>query len=605
MTKIRYKRILNFTKLCARKNLYMLCLPIFVLCACSSDGKPQKISSLDDPVTFYLTGVDRYDVKTNILLYLNELPVISKQRARLYSREIIEKIQQASHAYGYYHTKVELEYPKKDDEKDLQIKVKVDLGKPLFVRNCDISVIGDGAEYQSFSKIIKSSGIRSYSILDHGKYKKLKEDLKTRALELGLFDAKFSISRIIVYEEQNAADIEILFDTGSRYMFGSLEANDETKELMKPSSPLFKLYEGTNFSSKAVNDYISAMSQTNYYRSIDIRPLVEKKQNNKVPVYIDLQRQTNNLFRVGAGYSTDENFRGILGWDKPLINEKGHSFSSFIRASSVKIDAQAVYKIPRTDPNLDYYYIKLAQTHTDYNDTLSDLSHASIHYVAKKTGSIIRDYYLSAEYEDYKQGIDKDYVVSVMPGILLSKRSSTGGLVPKTGYSISLDTKFSSKIVSDYNFVHSELNIKGVFSLFESRNRILYRFTQGGNFGSDAIKAPASLRFFAGGDQNLRGFSYKSQSNREAGLLSGSRYITSGSVEYNFPIPFENMLGAVFLDSAVYTNDYKEIKPLYGPGIGLRYTTSYGVLKVDVAYGIDNHRKENNLKLHLTFGPEF
>ena len=594
MTKIRYKRILNFTKLCARKNLYMLCLPIFVLCACSSDGKPQKISSLDDPVTFYLTGVDRYDVKTNILLYLNELPVISKQRARLYSREIIEKIQQASH-----------EYPKKEDEKDLQIKVKVDLGKPLFVRNCDISVIGDGAEYQSFSKIIKSSGIRSYSILDHGKYKKLKEDLKTRALELGLFDAKFSISRIIVYEEQNAADIEILFDTGSRYMFGSLEANDETKELMKPSSPLFKLYEGTNFSSKAVNDYISAMSQTNYYRSIDIRPLVEKKQNNKVPVYIDLQRQTNNLFRVGAGYSTDENFRGILGWDKPLINEKGHSFSSFIRASSVKIDAQAVYKIPRTDPNLDYYYIKLAQTHTDYNDTLSDLSHASIHYVAKKTGSIIRDYYLSAEYEDYKQGIDKDYVVSVMPGILLSKRSSTGGLVPKTGYSISLDTKFSSKIVSDYNFVHSELNIKGVFSLFESRNRILYRFTQGGNFGSDAIKAPASLRFFAGGDQNLRGFSYKSQSNREAGLLSGSRYITSGSVEYNFPIPFENMLGAVFLDSAVYTNDYKEIKPLYGPGIGLRYTTSYGVLKVDVAYGIDNHRKENNLKLHLTFGPEF
>lgn len=605
MTKIRYKRILNFTKLCARKNLYMLCLPIFVLCACSSDGKPQKISSLDDPVTFYLTGVDRYDVKTNILLYLNELPVISKQRARLYSREIIEKIQQASHAYGYYHTKVELEYPKKDDEKDLQIKVKVDLGKPLFVRNCDISVIGDGAEYQSFSKIIKSSGIRSYSILDHGKYKKLKEDLKTRALELGLFDAKFSISRIIVYEEQNAADIEILFDTGSRYMFGSLEANDETKELMKPSSPLFKLYEGTNFSSKAVNDYISAMSQTNYYRSIDIRPLAEKKQNNKVPVYIDLQRQTNNLFRVGAGYSTDENFRGILGWDKPLINEKGHSFSSFIRASSVKIDAQAVYKIPRTDPNLDYYYIKLAQTHTDYNDTLSDLSHASIHYVAKKTGSIIRDYYLSAEYEDYKQGIDKDYVVSVMPGILLSKRSSTGGLVPKTGYSISLDTKFSSKIVSDYNFVHSELNIKGVFSLFESRNRILYRFTQGGNFGSDAIKAPASLRFFAGGDQNLRGFSYKSQSNREAGLLSGSRYITSGSVEYNFPIPFENMLGAVFLDSAVYSNDYKEIKPLYGPGIGLRYTTSYGVLKVDVAYGIDNHRKENNLKLHLTFGPEF
>lgn len=292
MTKIRYKQILNFTKLCTRKNLYMLCLPIFVLCACSSDGKPQIISSFDDPVTFSLTGVDRNDVKTNIILYLNDLPSISKKRARLYSREIIDKIQQASHAYGYYHTKVELEYPNKDDQKNLQVKVKVDLGKPLFVRNCDISVIGDGADYQSFSKIIKNSGIRSYSILDHGKYKKLKEDLKSRALELGLFDAKFTISRIIVYEEQNVADIEVLFDTGSRYMFGALEANDETKELMKPSISLFKMYEGTNYSSRAINEYISSMSQTNFYKSIDVRALAEKKQNNKVPVYIDLDRKS-------------------------------------------------------------------------------------------------------------------------------------------------------------------------------------------------------------------------------------------------------------------------------------------------------------------------
>lgn len=605
MTKIRYKQVFNFTKLCARKNLCMLCLPFFVLCACSSDGKTQKNSTLNDSVIIDVRGVDKGEVKTNIKLYLQDLPNISKKRARLYKREIIDKIQLATHAYGYYHTKVELEYPKNDDEKDLLLKAKVDLGKPLYVRNCDISVIGDGADYQSFSRIINNSGIRSYSILDHGKYKKLKEDLKIRALELGLFDAKFSISRIIVYEEQNVADIEVLFDTGSRYSFGAIEANDETKELMKPSSSLFKLYEGTYYSSKSINDYISSLSQTNYYKSIDVRALAEKKQDNKVPVYIDLQRQPNNLFRVGAGFSTDENIRGILGWDKPLINESGHSFSSFIRASSVKVDAQAVYKIPRKDPNLDYYYIKLAQTHTDYNDTLSDLSHASFHYVANQTGSIRRDYYLSAEYEDYRQGIDKDNVISVMPGLLLSKRSSTGGLVPKAGYSISLDTRFSSKAISDYTFVHSELNIKGVISLFETKNRILYRITQGGNLGSDALKAPASLRFFVGGDQSLRGFSYKSQSNRKDGLLTGSRYITSGSIEYNFPIPFENMLGAVFLDSAVYTNDYKDINPLYGPGIGLRYTTSYGVLKVDVAYGIDNHRKENNIKLHLTFGPEF
>ena len=69
-------------------------------------------------------------------------------------------------------------------------------------------------------------------------YEKLKEDLKSRALEIGFFDAKIISSRILVYKEQNVADIQLVFDTGKRYQFGAVIADAKTKELMQPSLSL-------------------------------------------------------------------------------------------------------------------------------------------------------------------------------------------------------------------------------------------------------------------------------------------------------------------------------------------------------------------------------
>ena len=64
-------------------------------------------------------------------------------------------------------------------------------------------------------------------MLSHGKYEDLKNALRERALALGFFDAELIISRILVFGEQNAADIEVLYDTGKRYQFGSITYVDD------------------------------------------------------------------------------------------------------------------------------------------------------------------------------------------------------------------------------------------------------------------------------------------------------------------------------------------------------------------------------------------
>lgn len=599
-------KLLNLTFLISKITAISFLIAALFVSACSSENEPIKITNLiEDPIEIKVSGIARQNVLDNVNAYISSLPMISKKRARLYDSEIKQSITKAVHAYGYYHPIIELEYPKFKDQNNFTVKAKVDLGKPLYIRNVQVDVVGEGNKYQSFLNIINNSNIKPYHLLSHGDYKKLKEDLYNRALELGFFDARFSVARILVYKEQNAADVSLILDTKKRYQFAAIEADDQSLELLKPSSSLVPFKEGDNFSSKTLNSFSNSLTKTRFYRSVDVHAQVDKRKDQKVPISLELQKNKNNLFRVGLGYSTDEQVRGILAWDKPLINEHGHSFSSFLRASNIKQDAQAIYKIPYKNPNLDYFYLKAAQIHTDFNDTLSDLSHLSFHYVANMIGATRRDYYLALEYEDYTQGLEEGYCTNLMPGVLLSRRTTTGGFDPKTGYSISFDNKFALRAISDYNFWRSEFLFSGIFSPTEN-TRVFYKLYQGAILGQDSLKAPPSMRFFAGGEKILRGFSYKSKSPTALGKLKGGRYLSAATLEYNFPLGISNSRGAIFLDSAICTDDYSTQRDLLlGPGIGYRFLSEYGILKVDIAYGIDNHNNSNQFKFHLSFGPEF
>ena len=44
---------------------------------------------------------------------------------------------------------------------------------------------------------------------------------------------------------------------------------------------------------------------------------------------------------------------------------------------------------------------------------------------------------------------------------------------------------------------------------------------------------------------------------------------------------------------------------LYGPGIGYRFLSPYGIVRVDIAMGIQRNTDERDYNLHFAFGPEF
>ncbi len=130
---------------------------------------------------------------------------------------------------------------------------------------------------------------------------------------------------------------------------------------------------------------------------------------------------------------------------------------------------------------------------------------------------------------------------------------------------------------------------------FVGRSDLSYIFTD------DFDKVPYNLRFFAGGDQTIRGFDYKSLSPEEYGYKVGGQGLAVGSLEYNYQFK-DGWRAALFSDFGnAYDEKFKN-DTAYSVGVGIRWKSPIGPIRLDVASGIsdDNHP----IRLHFFIGSQ-
>ncbi|MFH1025079.1 MAG: BamA/TamA family outer membrane protein, partial [Nitrospirota bacterium] len=119
----------------------------------------------------------------------------------------------------------------------------------------------------------------------------------------------------------------------------------------------------------------------------------------------------------------------------------------------------------------------------------------------------------------------------------------------------------------------------------------------------DSIRhIPASLRFFTGGDRSIRGYKYQSLGPKnEKGDVIGGKNLLVGSVELERAL-FSDWGIAAFYDAGNSFNSFSDIKLYEGAGIGLRYYTQIGAIRLDIARQIDVSNP--TFRIHFSLGIE-
>lgn len=122
-------------------------------------------------------------------------------------------------------------------------------------------------------------------------------------------------------------------------------------------------------------------------------------------------------------------------------------------------------------------------------------------------------------------------------------------------------------------------------------------------FRPDRVPVPDSQQFRAGGDDSVRGYAYRSLGPLVDGAVVSGDALFTTSVEVARPISrsMPSLWGAVFVDAGRAAPSFAELKPAVGAGVGLRWRSPVGPLRLDLAYG----EAVRSVRLHFSVGIAF
>ncbi|PML55240.1 hypothetical protein BCT74_07885 [Vibrio lentus] len=560
----------------------ILTASLFVFTQHSSIAAEFKVKGLNKTLT------------ENVELYLEALADVTA--SQLSKKKIAKRIENALNPYGYYHPQLDIELNDPDN-----ITLNIDSGPVMRIAGSDVKVSGKASKDDEFIKILNQSKLDSGLPLSHLEYDKTKQAIFSLAKRKGYFDGKFIESRIEVIPSDNIANIHLHFCSGPRYKFGSVSVPHNGVEPIRIERiPTFK--QGDDFDTIKLGQLQSDLSDTLWFRSVVVHSEFNHLDNSlEVPIEIIAEPSSRDIVQVGGGYSTDLGFRASLNWLKPWYNRRGHSFETQTYLSEQEQSLQLGYKIPTEKVTTDYFGIQFESKRIDHRDTKSfsnDLKFERYWQLDSDWQSTIYVKYL---HEQYRQASEEEQSQLFLPGISFSqvdRKNDQLELNHRHIYSIEYS---DPSLFSDSRLLRLEGNSVVSWDISD-RQKLHFRSNVGINIAKSLSDVPSSLRYFAGGDGNLRGYGYESISPRdENGELTGARYMLTAGIEYQHQVYRSIWLGA-FLDVGDAFDQQADWKR--GTGVNLIWNSQLMPVKLDFAYGLDAPEGDE-FRIHFSLGTQF
>lgn len=558
-------------------------------------------------VDFDIKGVENKRIRDNIALLLSATDIKSQETLDgFWQKQVRDTVAEAVQPFGYYTSITEF-----SQEND-KVTLTIDLGQPLIIANLNREIIGAGREDPGFSKVFYNFPMKVGDVLYQPDYEKFKSDMFNYALSNGFFDFAWQATRLDLVREAHQANILLIAQSGPQYFFGDLVIKGDTRakeviELLRP----FAI--GDKYDAEQLTQFNRALNETGYFQRVIARPVVKDAVNYQVPIEVTLVNRPRDNFNVGIGFSTDTGVRLPLRWERPWVNSLGHSITSDIFLSEREQEANLRYRIPMGDVANDYatFSTRYFFLDDDNRETESETLYLTGRRFWHELGS---DWFYNAsltyQRENFTQGNDPPTTTQLlMPGFAFSYTNASGELGERQGISFASTLEVGNKaIVSDIDIIRATARAKWIQSI--GKHRLYLRGEVGAIETNNFDRVPATLRFFTGGDQNIRGFDFESLSSgsfeiidgEEDFVLRGGRYLASASVEYAYPVA-DNWRAAVFFDAGTATNNFDE-GIATGVGIGAHWITIVGPIRFYLAYGRSEVPDETNIQFHFILGPE-
>ncbi|GAF54524.1 outer membrane protein [Psychrobacter sp. JCM 18901] len=344
-------------------------------------------------------------------------------------------------------------------------------------------------------------------------------------------------------------------------------------------------------------------------------------ESKKVPLYVFVYADKPRDAQVGLGYGTDTGVRATAKIDYNLLNRQGYQAGAETEVSriskNVAVYASRPWNHPlndKLDARLTYEEEVIDQGEGNFDLSTTTLKAALARNIRSDTGWN-RSYSVRYRLDELETGVDgaalDDLPIrftssspkqrALLFGYGMNKTDTDNATNPTQGmrqyYSIEAGT---DSAFSDTDMAIIRAGVSGIYSFGEDKkHQVLGSANAGYIWADDFYDVPYKLRFFAGGDQSIRGYDYESLSPLDKGYLTGGQVLAVGSAEYNYEFK-PGFRGAFFTDVGnAYDKDF-DTETKVGVGVGIRWASPVGMVRVDVAAGVTE--ESIPVRLHFFIG---
>ena len=558
-----------------------------------------------EPLEVVVEGLEG-DVLKNVQAALTLLPgMVSEGRVdqallELFRRQIPERVKKALEPFGYYEAQVSSTREKSEEGREI-LRVRVVPGNPVRVASVIVRITGPGETHPELRQLVAAFPLKAGDVLNQVKYEKAKDELRTKALNQGFLGSEYTSHVIRLNRGERKAEIELILATGSQYFFG--EVIWEGTQLY----PISYLQRYLDFKAGEPYSYSKVyQTQLNFinsdrFASVNIRADKEEAQEGRVPVRIRLEPSAPKRLRPGVGYSTDYGAKVSLRYQDMNAFQRGHEFNADASIAERRQAISTYYTIPGSG-HVDNRTNLKAGLQRELLKPYDNLLFTTEGEQARSFGyGTVGSAYLQFRQERFSEAGEVGSSTLFMPGLRFLQRRVDDLIRPTKGFRYALETRGSTQALgADTHFLQFLGNGDLLIPLGAGFS-LLPRTQVGITWQKDPLNdLPPSLRFYAGGDRSVRGYTYQSLGPKDAnGNVVGGKHLWVGSLELEYTIT-RNWSVAAFYDVGNAFNNLDDLWLAQGAGLGVRYYTPAGPVRVDLARQINVDHP--GFQLHISIG---
>jgi translocation and assembly module TamA len=321
-----------------------------------------------------------------------------------------------------------------------------------------------------------------------------------------------------------------------------------------------------------------------------------------VPVDVELTPAKRNIYSAALYASTDRGVGVELGAQRRWLNARGHKGRADIDFAQRYQAIELSYRIPLSGSR--QRVLGIATTYRD-ETTESSVSQTEkiVTNVSRRWGDFTSVYGVQFLSGDFEIGSERGNSTLTFLEGAFTRSHSDQPTFARRGFSYTASARVTPlESLTDTRFASLQVESKWLHA-FGADTRLILRGEVGTMEVDDFDQLPPELRFFSGGDRSIRGFGYEEIGSRNAAgdVIGGDRL-----VEVNVEMERywrRNFGAAVFVDAGdSFLGD--DFTLHMGAGVGVRWKSPVGVLRLDVAYPVESI-DSNGWQIHFNIGPDF